>query len=316
MKKSVIFLGIILILIVGAVLWWNNGIAPANAKNTDHVSFVIPKGAALRTIANDLKEQGLIKDPTVFFLLVKQAGIDTQIQAGSFLLSPSMTAREIAQLLTTGAMEDVWVTIPEGKRAEEIAEILRDGVPSYDQSWDEVLIANEGYLFPDTYLIPKDATIDQIVTIMRTNFDTKYELLDTSGVSYSQEDIVTLASLIEREARHDEDRPIIASVLENRLDLGMALQIDATIQYAKGTPGNWWGTVTLAEYQSVKSPYNTYLQPGLPPGPIANPGIEALEAVVNPADTEYIYYITDQNGINRYSATLDGHNANIQRYGL
>lgn len=301
---------------MGAYIWWNNGTSPVNPKDTAHTSFIIPKGAALRTISNDLKEQGFIKDPVVFFLLVKKEGLDKQIQAGNFLLSPSMTAQEIAQLLTTGAMEDVWITVPEGKRAKEIGEILRDGLPSYESSWDEVLIANEGYLFPDTYLIPKDATVEQVVQVMRTNFDTKYELLDTENTPYSQEEIVTIASLIEREARHDEDRPIIASVIENRLDIGMALQIDATIQYAKGVPGNWWAPVTVTEYKSVQSPYNTYLQPGLPPGPIANPGIEALEAAVSPQDTEYIYYITDQNGINRYSSTLDGHNANIERYGL
>lgn len=316
MKKSIVLLVVIILLFLGASIWWNRGTSPVNSKDTTHTSFIIPKGAALRTISNNLQEQGFIKDPVVFFLLIKKEGIDKDIQAGNFLLSPSMTAQEIAKLLTTGAMEDVWITIPEGKRAEEIGEILRDGLPSYDSSWDEVLIENEGYLFPDTYLIPKDATIEQVIQVMRNNFDTKYELLDTSNTSYSQEEIVTLASLVEREAKHDEDRPLVASVIENRLNIGMALQIDATIQYAKGVPGNWWAPVTLAEYQSVRSPYNTYLQPGLPPGPIANPGIEALSAAANPADTNYTYYIADQNGINRYASTLEGHNANIQKYGL
>jgi UPF0755 protein len=315
MKKSLVFFAIIILLVIALYIWWNRGLSPVNPKDTSHKSFIIPKGAALRTITNDLKEQGFIKDPVVFFLLVKQEGLDKEIQAGNFLISPSMNAREIAELLTTGVM-DVWVTVPEGKRTEEIGEILKESLPSYDQSWDEILVQNEGYLFPDTYLIPRDATVEQVVQIMRNNFDAKYEMVDVSNTQYSQEEIVTIASLVEREAKHDEDRPLIASVIENRLDNGIALQIDATIQYAKGVPGKWWAPVTLAEYDSVQSPYNTYLQPGLPPGPIANPGIEALEAAANPADTNYLYYISDQNGINRYASTLDGHNENIRRYGL
>lgn len=315
MKKSLVFFVVIILIAIGALIWWNRGISPVDPKNTQTRSFIIPKGAALRTITNDLKEQGFIKDAVVFFLLVKQEGLDRDIQAGNFMISPSMNAREIAELLTTGVM-DVWVTVPEGKRAEEVAEILKESLPSYDPSWDETLVKNEGYLFPDTYLVPRDATLEQVVKIMRGNFDAKFESINTANSPYSQEELVILASLIEREARHDEDRPIIASVLENRLNAGMALQIDATIQYAKGTPGNWWDTVTLAEYESVRSPYNTYLQPGLPPGPIANPGIEALTAAANPVDTNYVYYITDQNGINRYASTLDGHNENIRRYGL
>jgi len=315
MKKLVIFLVLIVIAIGVIALWYQHGLQPADPADTSEKSFVIPRGQPLREIANDLKEEKLINDPVVFFLLVKQKKLDQKIQAGNFLLSPSMSAPEIAEMLTKGVL-DVWVTIPEGKRSEEVAEILKESIPSYVDSWENELVLHEGYLFPDTYLIPLDGTIDQIVQIMRTNFDNKYDLLNTSNTSYSQDEIVTIASLIEREAKHDEDRPLIASVIENRLDLGMALQIDATIQYAKGVSGNWWAPVTVSEYQSVRSPYNTYLRPGLPPGPIANPGIDALEAAVSPASTDYLYYIADQNGINRYASTLEGHNENIERYVL
>lgn len=297
--------------------WWNNNLQAVNAQDTSEKIFLIKPGSGLITIATDLKNEGLIKSPLVFRYYVKQTGIDKKIQAGDFRLSPSMSAQEIAQELTTGAL-DVWITIPEGKRAEEIAAILKEKVPGYEDSWEERLKENEGYLFPETYLIPRDATIETIISLLRNTFDEKYASIDTSHSELPQREIVILASMIEREVRHPEDLPIVSSIMHNRLNITMPLQIDATIQYAKGqnSKGEWWEPVLLSEYKSVKSPYNTYLQPGLPPGPIANPGLKALEAAVNPADTDYLYYITDQNGVNRYAKTYEEHQRNIDRYGL
>lgn len=316
MKKLYVLIGIILLALLSAFIWWNNGLSAADAKSTTHSMFIIQPGTGIRAIANDLKEEGLIKDPIVFFLMVRQKGYDKRIQAGDFRLSPSMKAEEVALAMTKGSI-DIWVTIPEGKRAEEVAAILEEKLPTYDPSWEAELINNEGYLFPDTYLVPRDATIETIITLLTGTFDQRFSEIDTSNSTLSKEDLVILASMIEREARHDEDRPLIASVMYNRLDINMALQIDATIQYAKGDiNGNWWSPVTLAEYKSVVSPYNTYLQPGLPPSPIANPGAESLEAAANPANSEYMYYISDENCVNRYARTGDQHQANIERYGL
>ena len=315
MKKLTILLIIVVAFLVAGFFWYQNGLAPVNKKDTAQKSFIIPRGAPLREIANDLKEQGLIKDPVAFFLFIKIDGVDQDIQAGNFMLSPSLSSKEIAEILTTGVL-DVWVTIPEGKRADEVADILSESIPSYDESWRAELNANEGYLFPDTYLIPRDATLEQIITLMRGNFDTKYASLDSSNSNLTQEEVVIIASMIEREVRHQEDLRTVSSVIDNRLEIDMPLQIDATIQYAKGVSGNWWSPVKVSEYQSVKSDYNTYLNPGLPPGPIANPGINALQAALNPESTDYFYYITDKSGTNRYAKTLDEHNENIQRYGL
>ncbi|MDQ5901150.1 MAG: Endolytic murein transglycosylase [Patescibacteria group bacterium] len=316
MRKITILAGIVALFIFIGILWWNNGLSPLDRRDKSQKMFVIEPGSGIRAIANNLEKEGLIKDPIVFFLMVRQKGYDKKIQAGDFRLSPSMTATEIAEAMTKGSL-DIWVTIPEGKRAEEIAEILSEKIPTYDESWKQDLLQQEGYLFPETYLVPRDSNSETIITLLTNTFEEKYSQISQKNLDLTKEEIVILASMIEREAKHDEDRALISSVMHNRLEIGMALQIDATIQYAKGKiNGNWWTPVTLAEYRSVKSTYNTYLQPGLPPGPISNPGQKSLEAAANPASTNFLYYITDKNGINRYATTGEQHLENIRKYGL
>lgn len=318
MKRLIITAALLIIIVLGGIIWWKNGVSPANPANKQSVIFVVQKGDGVREISNRLKDEGLIADPIVFFLLVKQLGLDKKIEAGDFRLNASMNAKEIAQNLTHGTL-DIWITVPEGKRSAEIAEILKEKIPTYDPSWSNILVLNEGYLFPDTYLIPKDANIEMIVNQMRGNFDQKYTEINAGNSRLNKEQIVILASLIEREAITDAEKPIIAGVLMNRLNAGMALQVDATIQYAKGKNAlnnKWWEPVMIEEYKSVLSDYNTYLQPGLPPGPISNPGIEALRAGANPVDTDYLYYLHDKNRQIRYAKTLREHNANIEKFGL
>lgn len=317
--KKFSFLIVILALILGGIgAWWIQGTAPADPTDTTQKNFSITKGEGVRQVANNLKEAGLIKDPVIFFLYLKQQGLDAKVQAGEFLLSPSMNASEIATALQS-ATSDIRVTIPEGKRAEEVADIVQQYFPNYDESWRSQLVTHEGYLFPDTYSFPKDADIDLIITTMTNNFEEKYNSISAgrNSAALSKTDIVKIASLVEREAKHDEDRPIVASVILNRLNTGMSLDIDASVQYAIGTSAKWWPTLNdYARNIAPQSPYNTYTNPGLPPTPISNPGLAVLQAVINAPDTDYVYYITDQNGINRYGKTLEEHNANIERYGL
>lgn len=316
MKRLPALLITLFILVGGIYLWWNNGIKAVNPNDKASKIFLVQKGKGVRELANQLKKEGLIKDPVVFFILVKQLGLDGKIQAGDFRLSPSMTATEIAQNFTHGTL-DIWVTIPEGKRADEIADILQEKIPSYDEAWRVRLDANEGYLFPDTYLIPKDADVDMVIQIMTNNFYTKLDSIGLSKNTAQLARIVTIASLIEREAKENAEKPIIAGIIQNRLDDGMALQIDATVQYAKGKRGNsWWAPVRQEEYKSVQSTYNTYLYPGLPPTPIANPGIDALSAAAEPADTPYVYYLHDKNGVIHYARSYEDHMANQRKYGL
>lgn len=315
--KRILILIVILVLIAGSVVaWWKNGLSPLNKNDHTAKIFVVQKGAGLREISNNLKTEGLIKDATVFFLLTKKEDYDKKIEAGDFRLTPSMSAYEIMEALTHGTL-DIWTTIPEGKRASEIAEILQNKLPTYDVSWKQILENKEGYLFPDTYLFAKKSTIDDVVSKMTQNFEAKYQQLSGPQLSkFTKEEIVVIASMVEREAKHDEDRPLVASVILNRLEIGMGLQIDATIQYAIGyqkDQNRWWKILTTSDLK-IDSPYNTYLYNGLPPTPISNPGLAALEAVVNPASTNYLYYFSESNGTTHYATSLEEHNANITRY--
>lgn len=290
---------------------------PVNPMDKASSIFVVNKGDTVREITYNLKTKGFIKNPIVFFLLLKKLGLDKQIQAGDFRLSPSMTAEDIAQNLTHGIL-DIWITIPEGKRAEEIAEILQKELATYDPSWQSILKSNEGYLFPDTYLIPKDADIKIITALMLDNFEKKFsEITQNINSPLSKEDSVILASLIEREARFPQDRPLVASVMLNRLNIGMKLDIDATVQYALGYQEDkktWWKKDLTLDDLKINSLYNTYVHAGLPPKPIANPGVASLQAALNPANTEYFYYISDKTGHNHYAKTILEHNANIKKY--
>lgn len=310
--RKIVLLGLVVLMFVVAYFWWRNGNAPVNTRDESEKVFVVERGSGVRAIANDLKEQGLIRDPIAFFILTKKEGSDTKIQAGDYKLSPSMNLSQILDELTHGTI-DVWVTIPEGMRSEEVADILEKQIPSYQDSWRQVLIDNEGYLFPDTYLIPKETDISTVLSIFKSNFDKK---IANAGLTDNPnlENAVIIASLIEREAITDDEKPMIASVIANRLRQGMALDIDATLQYAKGKVGDKWWTVPTAADKNINSPYNTYRNPGLPPGPIGNPGIEAIKAAVNPATSSYFFYIHDSSGKAHFAKTLEEHNANIAKY--
>lgn len=308
----------VILLIVGVLtaVWWTNGTSAVNSSDKTQKAFVVGKGQSIRGMANNLKEAGFIKDRIAFFVLVKTMGVENKIQAGDHRLSPSMTETQIVKALTTST-NDVWVTIPEGFRAQEIADVLKEELPSFQESWRDQLEQNEGYLFPDTYLIPKTATINSIISILKNNFDAKYKTLDAKGLDKNQ--ILTIASLVEREARLSDDRPLVSSVIHNRLNIGMKLDIDATVQYVLGYQSNekrWWKKDLTIDDLKVNSPYNTYIHPGLPPTSIANPGLAALNAAINPAKTDYLYYISDKTGKNHYAATVEEHQANIKKYGL
>jgi UPF0755 protein len=317
MKKLVMVIVFFAIVISTMAILWNNMLLPVNPENNSPTIFVINKGDTVREFTYNLKAKGLIRNPIIFFLLLKKLGLDKKIEAGDFRLSPSMTAEEIAYTLTHGRL-DIWVTIPEGKRAEEIAEIIKEKIPSHQPFWKDELVQNEGYLFPDTYLIPKDANITLIISLMLDNFDKKYSSITPNENNHlSKNDSVILASLIEREAKFSEDRPLISSVIHNRLSIGMKLDVDATIQYALGYQEDkktWWKKNLTLEDLRINSPYNTYANQGLPPKPIANPGVASLQAALDPANTEYLYYISDKTGRNHYAKTLLEHNANIKKY--
>ncbi len=315
--KLFFILSFIIIVSLGYFLW-TISTQPVFKNKYSPISFSVEKGANLRDIATDLKNAGLIRSSYTFVLVTKLLGVDGSIQAGLFELSPSMDTLTIARRLTNSTT-DIKVTIPEGKRAEEVAEILGTHIQSL--SIDAItpsLIEYNGYLFPDTYNFAEGTTVDKILEVMRANFESKYQTI-INKTDLSKQEIVTIASLIEREARHDEDRALVSSVIHNRYSIGMKLDIDATIQYALGyntSQKTWWKKGLTIQDLATNSPYNTYTNAGLPPTPISNPGLAALKASANPTVSDYLYYITDKNGINRYAKNLEEHNANIRRYGL
>lgn len=327
MKKLPLFAIIFIILIItppALNLYYNSLLKPVSDNKTAQF-FIIKPGQPVTQIAQNLEKAGLVKNALAFRLYVAQSGIGKTIQAGDFRLSPNQSSREIAKELTHGAI-DVWITFPEGTRVEEMADIIDNKLKSQENDkyqFDKkefISKAQEGHMFPDTYLIAKDATAKDIAERLQTTFDEKVDrktLLKGLKNNLTEEKVIILASLIEREAKSNEERPIIAGIILNRLNAGIALQVDATVQYAKGydtAKNSWWPAVTQYEYSSVKSLYNTYLHVGLPPGPIANPGLESIRAAASPVDTEYMYYLHDTSGKIHYAKTIEEHQQNIQKY--
>lgn len=318
MNKLVNLILVLLILGVGVwfvSLWWGKNLEPVNTNDKQKKTVVVKSGESLKSIADKLKELNLIKDSLVFSLYVKYQMAENKIQAGVFYLSPDLGVPELLKEMQIGKF-DLSVTIPEGLRAEEIAQILKVNMPLYKDGWRGKLVENEGYLFPDTYFFHPETDIDDIISILKKNFEKKYtEVKNNTNLGNS--DILIIASLIEREAKHDVDRPLVSSVIHNRLEIGMKLDLDATIQYAIGysdVDKRWWKKSLTQSDLKLDSLYNTYLNAGLTPGPISNPGLASLQAAANPAKTNYFYYVSDQKGVNHYATTIEEHNNNIKLF--
>lgn len=317
MKTRLVVAGILLVLLVaGGLVWFNRAVSPVSAASTESKIFVVKKGEALRTVAARLKEEGLIRDPLAFFLIIKKSGSATTIQAGDFRLSPAMNAYEILDQLQHGTL-DIWVTFLEGWRKEEVGQKLEEEL---NVAAEEFLpLAKEGYLFPDTYLMPKDASASAVISIMQSNFDKKtaelQDEIENQGLTVTEG--VILASIVEREGRTDSDRPVIAGILLKRLREGWALNVDAALQYALGYQEDektWWKKSLTLEDKEIASPFNTYTHAGLPPSPISNPGLGSLTAVARPVESSYWFYLHDPQGQAHFAVTLEEHNENIVRY--
>ena len=314
-KIPIFFLLILLVLASVAYLLWQQLLLPADPAGTNQI-FVVKKGENITSISNRLEEAGLIKNRIAFKLLLYRMGITNKIQAGDFRLSASMPSRQLADQLTHGAI-DVWVTLPEGLRREEIGLLIVKALPDFDYDlFLELTAVKEGQLFPDTYLFPKDIAPETVVKILTDTFTAKFNpdmTAQSAQIGLTPDEVVTLASIIEREAKHSPDRAIVAGILLKRLSAGWPLQVDATIQYALGRPENWWPVVVKADL-AVKSPYNTYLNKDLPPAPICNPGLDSIKAVLSPTTSPYWYYLSDPSGGMHYAESDEGHAANIRQY--
>lgn len=310
--------------------------------HTGAVAFSVEPGETAATVASKLQAAGLINDAQLFRLYMRYTGMDALLEAGNFSLSSDMSMLEIAERLQSAQADEVVVTVPEGMRAEEIAdmltaqgvvdgarflELVRAGADAPGAAQHAFLddlpagVTLEGFLFPDTYRLLVPAQPEDLLARMLENFDSQVPEEAKSAARASGRslfDVVILASIVEREALLAEEQPIIADVYLNRLEQGMLLRADPTVQYAMGyqpASGQWWKTpVQLEEYVSVDSPYNTYLYANLPPGPICSPGIGAIEASIYPADTPFIYFVATGDGGHAFAETYEEHEANVERY--
>ena len=316
-QKFTVLLGIILIGLLIFWLWWSQAIKPPVPDDETSVLFSIESGENIRSIADKLQKQNLIRSPVAFFLLARFGSVADKIQAGEFRLSRSADMYKIADSLTHGTV-DVQITIPEGYRNEEIALKLTQSLSIPENEF--LKAAEEGFMFPDTYLIPKEASASQVSKIFLDNFNKKVTEKEISLIKQKNltlDEVINIASIVEREAKLDEDRPLVASVILNRLNIGMKLDIDATIQYALGyipAEKSWWKKEITLEDLEIDSPYNTYKNPGLPPTPIANPGLKAILAVLEAPKTDYLYYIADKTGKSHFAVSFEEHARNIAKY--
>lgn len=294
----------------------------------------IESGASARAVADQLAEAGVVADRGLFLQFMRYRGLDRTIETGRYYLSGEMSIPEIASLLQSAETLATRLTIPEGWRTGQIADLVAESNLSISR--DEFLAAAsarpagysftadlppgaglEGFLFPDTYLVDPQSNAVELVMAMLDVFELRVSPGMRAGFSregLTLYEAVTLASIVEREARVPGERQLIASVFINRLRAGMKLEADPTVQYAIGlTPdGSWWKSpLTLSDLQ-LDSPYNTYQVAGLPPGPIANPGRASLEAVSDPAESDFLYFraACDGSGRHQFARTFEEHLAN------
>ena len=328
---------------IGAVLIFADPNAPRVQKNPPpaettaetvevaekQIQVKIRDGISTAEIADRLAEKGVIKSPLKFRIIARLRGYDDKLRPGAYTFTAGMEDDEVFAKLLTGEKRLIKFTIPEGFGVKEIAERLNnldlvdkdeflkaaENFTPYDymRKKQNVFYAAEGFLFPDTYAVESDMEIDEILKLMASTFDerlTKRMRTQAEKMGLSIYELITLASLVEREVRFPEDRPIVAQVLLKRLKLNMPLQTDATLQYLMDTPKE---EVSIADTQ-IDSPYNTYQHVGLPPGPIANPGMAAIEAVLHPAETDYLYFVADRRGHNHYAYTYEEHLNLVNQY--
>jgi len=311
---------LVVVLVVLGYFLYHEGLKPAASKGSAQV-FVVAEGQRAPVIATDLKKALLIRDRNAWLTYVNLHGLRTKLKAGSYSLAPTQSGQQIAKILTSGVDSLNEMIIPEGYTITQIeAAAAQHGISEasfqaalaepHSQSFlatKPAGVSLEGYLFPDTYSIGPETTASMLVNEMLNNFGAKvgpsYTAAFTAeGLTLHQG--LTLASIVEKEVNKSTDRPIVAQIFLKRYHTGMSLGSDVTAQYASDLAGVPFDV-------NINSPYNTRVNVGLPPGPICNPGLGALDAVAHPAATDYLYFVTGTDGVTYYAQTLAEHNANV-----
>lgn len=293
------------------------------------IHIKVSAGMTTAEIADQLAKKGVITSSLKFRFISRVRGYDNQMKPGTYIFTAGMSDEEVFEEILNGSKYLVKFTIPEGFTVKEIAARLENldladaedflkaaekfQPYEYMKRPENVLYAAEGFLFPETYSVESDYSIDEILEMMAGEFNKR--LTDemrkkAQEMNLSIHDLITLASLVEKEVRYSEDRPVVAQIFLKRLQLNMPLQSDATLQYLMDAPKE---DVSLDDTK-IESPYNTYQNAGLPPGPVANPGIAAIEAVLNPSNTDYLYFVADREGHNHYSYNYEEHLNLVAQY--
>lgn len=308
-----------------SLLWYLSClfISPGNGSAVCNISF--PPGSGIRKLANELKAGGVIRSSWHFVLMTRLRGDAHRLKAGEYSFNDNMTPDLILKKIVSGDVDYRKFTLPEGYSIYQAAELLEQKGAFRKESFlekclDKGLLSRlgldevsaEGYLYPATYNLSRGGSEEQLLEQMIVQFNKAYTAIQEGERTrqFSRHEIITLASIIEKEAVSAEEKPIISSVFHNRLRIGMPLQSDPTAVYGVRA---FSGKVRKADIQRP-SPYNTYLKKGLPPGPIGNPGMDAVRAAITPAKTDFLYFVARQDGTHQFSKNLDDHNRAVVRY--
>lgn len=303
----------------GTVLFvWNAIQPPADFPVGEKI--VIEEGQSVDEIAKKMKELHIVKHDLALYTILVMFHDPTRVKASTYIFKTPQTALEIAERLVKGefGIDLMRFVHYEGERNELLAERAAELLYDFDEEkFLEITADKEGRMFPDTYLIPETYSAEELATLLEETFESKIEPLRPAieSSNYTEDEVIIIASLIEREANSRESKRTVAGIINNRINEDMPLQLDASIEYALDTPLNELGPGVLAdELKTNDSPYNLYKNTGLPPTPIGNPGLTSIEAVLRPIESNYLYYLTGNDGNFYYARTGTEHNANVARY--
>lgn len=317
------------VLVPAATGWLVRGLHTTAGQPRGPVLIEVETGWSARSVIAHLGRTGLVMDPLALRLAHRAFYPDKSFKAGEYLFAPPLPPKDILMRIFAGRIHLVAVAVPEGLTGDEIAALLRPGdaagaaafrrafgATELIADWDTRARDLEGYLFPNTYSLPRKATEAEVVEAMVAEFRAVFDegrRRRAAELGLSVRDAVTLASLIEEETALPEERPLVSAVFHNRLRIGMKLDCDPTVAYALKRAGRYAGRLLLKDLK-YESPYNTYLHAGLPPGPISNPGLASLEAALHPAPEPYLYFVATGDGGHRFSRTLGEHLDAVRKY--
>lgn len=329
-KRLVLLLLVLAVAAAAGALWMGHRLTtPYRGFEGAEVFVELPSGTGEAEIARRLAAAGVVPDRWTFRVAARQAGADRKLQAGEYRFADAASPQQVVARLMRGDVFARGVTFPEGLTIREMAAIFERGGlgPAADfieaasdgalaAPFDPDAATLEGYLFPSTYALSRTAGAAGTVRAMLDQFQRVFDdsLRAAAGAQHlSLRQAVTLASLVEKETARPEERPLVAAVYRNRLAAGMPLQCDPTVVYALMLANRWHGNISKADLE-INSPYNTYRYPGLPPGPIASPGVASLTAAVHPADVRYLYFVSRNDGSHVFATTLAEHNRNVAKW--